>query len=134
MADTSADNREMTSRAADKASEAKSETALRPQVDIYEDAEGIKLIADMPGVSHERLNIEVDKDMLLVEGNARIEMPEGMEAVHADVRATRYRRSFALSSELDVDKIDASLKDGVLNVSIPKRAEVQPRKIEVNVR
>jgi HSP20 family molecular chaperone IbpA len=62
MADTSADNREMTSRAVDKASEAKSETALRPQVDIYEDAEGIKLIADMPGVSHERLNIEVDKD------------------------------------------------------------------------
>ena len=134
MADTRADNSEMTTRESDKPSEAKTEMALRPRVDIYEDAEGIRLIADMPGVSRERLNIEVDKDMLLVEGDARIEMPEGMEAVHADVRATRYRRSFALSSELDVDKIDASLKDGVLNVSIPKRAEIQPRKIEVNVR
>lgn len=74
-------------------------------VDIFEDSEGITLMADMPGVSREHLDIEVHKDMLLVEGDARIDMPEGMEAVHADVRSTRYRRSFALSSELDVEKL-----------------------------
>jgi len=107
------------------------DVVLRPPVDIYEDADGITLMADMPGVSRDRLTIEVDKDMLLVEGDARIDMPEGMEALYADVRSTRYRRSFALSGELETGQIDASLKDGVLSVRIPKRAEVRPRKIEV---
>jgi HSP20 family protein len=107
------------------------EVVLRPPVDIYEDAEGITLTADMPGVSRERLNIEVDKDVLLVEGDARIDMPEGMEALYADVRTTRYRRSFTLSGELETGEINASLKDGVLSVRIPKRAEVRPRRIEV---
>ena len=107
------------------------EAVLRPPVDIFEDGEGITLVADMPGVSKGRLNIRVDKDTLLVEGDAAIEMPEGMDALYADVRSTRYRRSFALSSELDTDGIDASVKDGVLSVRIPKRAEVRPRRIEV---
>ena len=133
MADTNAGESEMTTRESTETGKYEPEMTLRPPVDIFEDAEGITLIADMPGVSRERLNIEVDKDMLLVEGDARIAMPEGMEAVHADVRATRYRRTFALSSELEADRIDASLKDGVLNVRIPKRPEVRPRKIEVRV-
>ena len=134
MADVNAEKTEMKTRESTEAGKHESEImTLRPPVDIFEDSEGITLIADMPGVSSERLNIEVDKDMLLVEGDARIDMAEGMEAVHADVRVTHYRRSFALSSELEADKIDASLKDGVLNLRIPKRPEVRPRKIEVRV-
>ena len=109
------------------------EMVLRAPVDIYEDAEGITLVVDMPGVNKERLNLQVDSDSLIVEGEASIDMPESMEALYADVRSTRYRRSFALSGELDTDGIDASLKDGVLRVRIPKRAEVRPRKIEVSV-
>jgi HSP20 family molecular chaperone IbpA len=109
-----------------------SEWTLVPDVDIYEDAEGIYVKADMPGVSKDRLDIEVNKDALTIEGEARIDMPEGMEAMYADIRSTRYRRSFVLSTELDTDKIDATLKDGVLSVHIPKRAEAKPRKIEVS--
>ena len=56
-----------------------------------------------------------------------------MEALHADVRATRYSCNFALSCELDTEGIDASLKDGVLKLRIPKRAEVHSRKIQVRV-
>jgi HSP20 family protein len=108
-----------------------SEFMMRPQVDIFEDANGITLHADMPGVSRDGLDIQVDKDRLLIEGAAGIEMPEGMKALYADVRSTRYRRSFSLSHELDTDKIEAGLKDGVLSVRIPKRAEVRPRKIDV---
>ncbi|MGB5177437.1 MAG: Hsp20/alpha crystallin family protein [Gammaproteobacteria bacterium] len=133
MADANTEQNDMTTRKSSEAARREPEQSLRPPVDIFEDAEGITLLVDMPGVSRERLNIEVDKDMLLLEGDARLDMPEGMEAVHADVRATRYRRSFALSSELEVDKINASLKDGVLNMRIPKRPEVRPRKIEVHV-
>ncbi len=70
---------------------------------------------------------------MIIEGDARLEMPEGMEAIYADVRSTRYRRSFTLSSELSTEEINASLKDGVLTVNIPKRAEVRPRKIDVHV-
>jgi HSP20 family protein len=66
-------------------------------------------------------------------GLSRHDMPEGMDALYADVRSTRSRRSFALSGELETDDIDASLKDGVLRVSIPRRAELRPRKIEVRV-
>jgi HSP20 family molecular chaperone IbpA len=59
-------------------------------------------------------------------------MPEGMEALFAEVRATHFRRSFTLSRELETDKINAQMKDGVLTLKIPKRAELQPRKIEVS--
>jgi len=107
------------------------EFANRPAVDIFENAEGITLQLDMPGVSRDRLNVQADKNSLTVEGNAQLETPTGMEAVYADVRATLYRRSFALSSELDAEKIDASLQDGVLTLRIPKRAELKPRRIAV---
>jgi HSP20 family protein len=128
-----AENKDVTTREAAEVQQREPETVLRPAVDIYEDAEGITLLADMPGVNREGLALEVDRDSLTIEGDARIETPEGMEALYADVRSTRYRRSFALSGELDTDAIKASLRDGVLSVHIPKRAEVRPRKIDVNV-
>jgi HSP20 family molecular chaperone IbpA len=104
---------------------------LRPLVNVFEDADGITLEADMPGVSKDRLQLQVDQDSLLIEGDVHFTMPDGMEALHADVRATRYSRSFALSRELETENIDARLKDGVLRLRIPKRAEVRPRKIEL---
>jgi HSP20 family molecular chaperone IbpA len=109
------------------------EAALMPPVDIYEDAAGITLVADLPGVSRERLSVQVDKDTLLIEGEAAIEMPSEMEALYADLRTTRFRRSFTLSRELQADQIDAQMQDGVLTLKVPKRAELQPRKIQVNV-
>ena len=107
--------------------------ALRPAVNIFEDADGITLEADMPGVSKDRLQLQVERDQLVIEGDVELRMPDGMEALYADIRATRYSRAFALSRELDAEQIDASLKNGVLRLRIPKRAEVRPRKIEVRV-
>ncbi len=107
------------------------ERPISPAVDIFENEVGITVLADMPGVSKDRLNVSVDNGALSIEGSAVIAMPDGMEALHADVRSTRYERGFSLSSELDVDKVDANLKDGVLTLRIPKRAEHTPRKIEI---
>jgi len=104
---------------------------LRPLVDIYEDAHGITVQADMPGVTKDRLKIQADRNNLSIEGDAVIDMPARMEAVYADVQAMRYARSFVLSAELETDAIDAKLKDGVLTIRIPKRREYRPRKIEV---
>ena len=104
---------------------------LRPPTDVFEDAEGITLQMDMPGVSKERLSVQTDKNSLTIEGDVQIAMQEGMEALYAEVHSTHYRRSFTLSAELEPEKAEASLKDGVLTLRIPKRAELRPRRIEV---
>jgi len=107
------------------------EAAIRTAVDIFEDSEGITLEADMPGVSKDRLTLRIDGDTLVLEGKAQFELPEQSEVLYADVRSNSYRRNFVLSRELDTSHIQAQLKDGVLKVRIPKRAELRPRKIEV---
>ncbi len=104
---------------------------LRPPVDVYEDASGITLHADMPGVPRDHLDIQVDQDTLLIEGEAALDMPENIEVLYADVRTAFYQRRFTLSSELDTERIEASLRDGVLTVHIPKQEIHRPRKIEV---
>ncbi|MBI4290710.1 MAG: Hsp20/alpha crystallin family protein [Betaproteobacteria bacterium] len=109
------------------------EFTLRPQVDVFESAHGITIHADLPGVSNERLNLQVDKDTLKIVGDAVIDAPQAMEPLWAEVRSTRYERAFTLSAELDPDNISAKMKNGVLTVNIPKREEVRPRKIQVRV-
>ena len=104
---------------------------LRPSVDIFENKEAIQLFADLPGVAQESLALEVDDNTLTIQGDIQIDMPGDMEPLHADVRSTHYQRAFTLSSELDTGLIEASLNDGLLAVTIPKREEVRPRKIEV---
>ncbi len=108
------------------------EAVLRPVVDIFEDSGGITLKADLPGVSRERLDVQVDGKTLTIEAQAKIDMPEDMDALYADMNATRFRRSFTLSNELEADKIRAEMKNGELTLHLPKRAELQPRKIEIS--
>jgi HSP20 family protein len=110
---------------------AAAETVLRPSVDIFETDEGITLQADMPGVSKDRLNLRVEGNSLLVEGAIAITPDAAMAPLYADIHATHYRRSFVLGNELEVTRIEAHLKDGMLIVRIPKRAELRPRRIEV---
>ena len=112
--------------------QAEQEKVLRPPVDIYEDTACITIKADLPGVSRDRLDVQVDGNNLTIEGQAVINMPEGMDALYADVNATRFRRSFTLSNELEAGKISAEMNNGELTLRLPKRAEVQPRKIEIS--
>ena len=105
--------------------------AVLPPVDVYEDESGITLLADMPGVGKEQLELKVEGDTLLVEGRVSGALPDGLQPVYAEVRAPRYRRSFTLSRELDSSRIQAQLKDGVLSLRIPKQPHAQPRRITV---
>ena len=107
--------------------------ALLPPIDVYEDEAGITLIADLPGVSKERLGVKVNGDNLLIEGDIAVPAPQDMELLYAEMPASSYRRSFTLSRELDASKIEANLKDGVLKLRIPKAEEAKPRRIEVKV-
>jgi HSP20 family protein len=103
-----------------------------PAVDVFEDETGITLLADMPGVPKDKLELKVEGDALLIEGSVQPFTPEGLEPVYAEVRIPRYRRSFSLSRELDTVRIEANLKDGVLKLRIPKQAHAQPRRIAVS--
>ncbi|MES2073011.1 MAG: Hsp20/alpha crystallin family protein, partial [Pseudomonadota bacterium] len=109
----------------------KSRNTVAPHVDIFEDAEGVTVIADLPGVSKERLDIRVEGNQLFIEAEAEIQVPEGFKLHHAEVREPLYRRTFTLSREMDSAGIDANLKDGVLTLRVPKAEQAKPRKIEI---
>jgi len=75
----------------------------------------------------------VDGETLTIEATAQADAPQGMEILHNEAPYPGYRRSFTLSRELDASRIEATLKDGVLRLAIPKREEARPRRIEVRV-
>ena len=125
------DNKAMTRTGTGTEQEKQQQRAVLPAVDVFEDAGGITLLADMPGVHKNQLELKVEGDALLIEGGVQQLTPEGLEAVYAEVRVPRYRRSFTLSRELDTGRIEANLKDGVLTLRIPKQAHAQPRRIAV---
>ncbi len=116
-----------------QATSAPAEAALMPPVEVIEDASGITLYADMPGVTREKINLHVEADTLTIEGEMALPTPEGLEATHVEVAHPRYRRVFTLSKELDASKVGAEFAHGVLKLRIPKAEHAQPRKIEVRV-
>lgn len=111
----------------------RAEAALLPPVDVFEDAAGITLFADLPGVPKDRLSLQVESDTLTIEGEVALDMPEGMEASHAEVDLPRYRRVFTLSKELDSEKVAAEFNHGILKLRIPKAEHAQPRRVEIKV-
>lgn len=112
---------------------ARSQAAMLPPVDVIEDANGITLYADLPGVAKDRLEVHVDADTLTIEGELALDVPAGMAASHAEVGLARYRRAFALSKELDAERVEAQFDNGVLKLRIPKAEHAQPRKVNVKV-
>lgn len=109
------------------------EAAMLPPVDVVEDASGITLYADLPGVPKEKLEVRVEADTLTIEGEVSLPLSQGMEASYAEVQLPRYRRAFSLGQELDSDKAAAEFKNGVLRLHIPKAEHARPRRIEVRV-
>jgi HSP20 family protein len=104
-----------------------------PPVDVFENESGITLLADLPGVSRDRLGVRVDGDSLLIEATASTVGPQQMQLIYGEEQYPSYRRQFTLSRELDASRIEASLKDGVLKLAIPRREEAKPRRIDVQV-
>ncbi|MCV0440480.1 MAG: Hsp20/alpha crystallin family protein [Hydrogenophaga sp.] len=110
-----------------------SEAALTPPVDVIEDANGITLYADLPGVSRDKLNLQVESDTLTIEGESDLAAPQGLTSSHTEVGLARFRRAFTLSKELDTERVEAELAQGVLKLRIPKAAHAQPRRIDVKL-
>lgn len=110
-----------------------SDAALTPPVDVLEDSGGITLYADLPGVSRDKLNLNVEADTLTIEAESALPVPEGLQSSHTEVGLARFRRVFTLSKELDTEKVSAEFSQGVLRLRIPKAAHAQPRRVEVQV-
>lgn len=111
--------------------DAGAQRAAVPAVDIFEDSGGITLLADMPGVSRDRLDVRLDGDTLVIDGAVETPNQPGMSVLWAEVNVPRLRRMFTLSRELDTARIEANVKDGVLTLRIPKQAQAQPKRIAV---
>lgn len=107
------------------------EFRLQPAVDIFEDDDAIRVIADVPGVTTESLNLEVDDDVLTLEGDIELDMPERINATFAEVRGSHYYRQFRLGREVDADNIRAEVRNGVLELVLPKQAQHRRRRIEI---
>jgi HSP20 family protein len=109
------------------------DAALTPPVDVVEDATGITLYADLPGVPKDKLKLQVEADTLTIEAEAAMAVPEGLQSSHTEVGLARFHRVFSLSKELDTENVTAELTQGVLKLRIPKAAHAQPRRISINV-
>ncbi len=109
------------------------EAALTPPVDVVEDATGITLYADLPGVSKEKLHLQVEAETLVIDAESNLSVPEKLQSSHTEVGLARFHRVFTLSKELDTEKVSAELARGVLTLRIPKVAQAQPRRIDIAV-
>jgi HSP20 family molecular chaperone IbpA len=110
----------------------RSEQALMPPVEVLENANGITLVVDLPGVPKDKLDLQIESDTITIKGELATDIPEGLEVTHAEVSVPYFRRVFTLSKELDPGKISAELANGVLTLRIPKAEHAQPRRIPVN--
>lgn len=102
-----------------------------PPVDIYETGNNIVLVADVPGVDDKSLDISVEKNVLTIQGTVSPFSPENHQLSCREYESGDYRRSFTLSGEIDRDKIEATVKNGVLHMTLPKTEQMKVRKIAI---
>ncbi len=106
-----------------------------PEVDIREDEQALWLWADMPGVSQERVTVELHEDTLTLEGEVSSQDYEGLAPVYTEYNVGNFVRRFTLphAANFDRDHITARLVNGVLEVKLPKAEKAQPRRIPISV-
>jgi HSP20 family protein len=102
-----------------------------PRVDIHENKNAIVLFADMPGVDENSVNITLEKNVLTLKGTPAIEHFKGYNLALAEYDVGDYQRSFSLSDQIDGEKIEASMKNGVLRLTLPKSEPAKAKKINV---
>jgi HSP20 family protein len=113
-------------------SELASRTELAPRTNILESETDFRIVADMPGVRNEDLDIRLEEDVLTIKAERNLEVPEGYQSRRREmVGKAVFRRSFNLGSGVDTDNASAKLDQGVLTVTLPKTEKAVPRRIEV---
>jgi HSP20 family molecular chaperone IbpA len=105
-----------------------------PPVDIYEDGDVVTLFADLPGVSKENLDVQVDKDTLKVHGKRAVgNGAEGVTRWYDEIPAKDFYRAFTIGEEIDREKITATMNNGVLKLTLPKTEKTKPKRIDIKI-
>jgi len=115
-----------------EAEAARSAKFYMPLVDIYETKDSFVLIADVPGVDDKSMDITVEKNVLTISGTVDQRPCKDHELSLMEYDVGDYRRSFILSADIDRDKIEATVKDGVLHLTLPKTEAVKVKKITIH--
>ena len=102
-----------------------------PLTDIYETDQALTVVMEMAGVAKESVNVDLQNDVLRIEGQIDFSKYKGMEPVYTEYNIGHYVRTFSLPSKIDREKIDAQFDDGVLTLTLPKVQEAQPRRIAI---
>ena len=102
-----------------------------PNADIYETPNELKVVLEMPGIEKNNVEINIEDDVLHVEGRLDLSKYSGLQPLYTEYNVGHYARSFQLSSKIDQSKIDAEMKDGILSLTLPKAEEAKPRTIQV---
>jgi HSP20 family molecular chaperone IbpA len=102
-----------------------------PVTDIYETADALKVILEMPGVAKDGVEVRVENDVLTIEGQVDFSKYQALSPVYTEYNVGNYARSFQLSNKIDQDRISADLRDGVITLVLPKAEKAKLRKIEV---
>ena len=105
--------------------------AYLPATDIFETDQTLTVIMEMPGVRKENVEINVENDVITVEGRIDFSKYDGIRPVYTEYNVGNYVRSFQLSSKIEQGAISAELKDGVMTLVLPKAERAKPRKIAI---
>ncbi len=116
----------------DSKSTASERYVFTPPIDIFETADGLVLRADLPGVSLESLELQIQENRLTLFGRVETLLPDDAVPLHREFEIGDFLRSFILSDEVDYERITARLSHGVLEVELPRAAQAEPRRIQVN--
>ena len=106
-------------------------TVFMPPIDIYDTGDGLVLLADLPGVTIETLEIQVQDNRLTIFGRVADFIPPDARVLHQEFQVGDYLRSFILSDQVDHSRIVARLNNGLLEVVLPKAPRAQARRIQV---
>jgi HSP20 family protein len=103
-----------------------------PTTDIFETEQALTLVAEMPGVDKDKVDVSVEDGVLTIQGQIDFSKYEGLRPVYTEYNIGHYRRIFTLSNRIDQNSISAEMKDGVLTLVLPKAEEAKPRRINVS--
>lgn len=104
-----------------------------PRVDLFDQGENFLFQVEVPGLSESDIKLTVNAESLTVAGERKLEVPEGHAQHLRERSAYNFSRSFAFPAKVDVEKVAATLQDGVLQIKVAKAPEVQPREVEIKV-
>jgi HSP20 family molecular chaperone IbpA len=106
--------------------------AFIPSADIYESEDALTVVLEMPGVSKDNVEVNIEDGVLTVEGRIDFAKYEGLQPMYSEYNVGPYRRSFQISNQVDHSKIAAQMRDGVMTLALPKVEMAKPRRIEVS--